>query len=355
MNVIVSNQQQNVLSNIDIDVIKSISGTYSASEIVEMFKNFFFNKMILDVTALKGYDNAATYKTIAGGLDPSKIIVFIPEKSQLCTSRFFSTIVSFGIYNFTTNIDGVKYLIKHTNTIDDVAQFKKATPLPIENNEMKSNFEEVSTSDKIVQSNSFQQAVNQMPTSRIIGIKNVTKSAGSTTFTYMLQKELSTHINDKVVAVEVDKNEFKLFGNSKDLISTPKQSFGQLLNSLVNTNKIVFVDLNDTEGDESRCHDVIYLIEPSIIKLNKLMKLNGGAVLKSLQGKKVVLNKSLLSKQDVMDFERESGLRIFYNMPPLNERKQNDIICDFLSRLGLMNFNNTKSNTSSKVFGLFRK
>ena len=37
MNVIVANEQQNQLSNLDIDIIKSISGTYEAVEIVEMF------------------------------------------------------------------------------------------------------------------------------------------------------------------------------------------------------------------------------------------------------------------------------------------------------------------------------
>ena len=41
MNVIVSNVQQNALANLDIDVIKSISGEYDVSEIVEMFKSFF--------------------------------------------------------------------------------------------------------------------------------------------------------------------------------------------------------------------------------------------------------------------------------------------------------------------------
>ena len=53
MNVIISNKQSEQLSNLDIDIIKSISGLYDAFEIVEMFKNFFFNMMILDVTALK--------------------------------------------------------------------------------------------------------------------------------------------------------------------------------------------------------------------------------------------------------------------------------------------------------------
>ena len=61
MNVIVANEQQEQLSNLDIDIIKNITGVYDVSEIVEMFKNFFYSKMILDVTALKDYSDYFWY------------------------------------------------------------------------------------------------------------------------------------------------------------------------------------------------------------------------------------------------------------------------------------------------------
>ena len=112
MNVVIANSQQNILSNLDIDIIKSITGTYEASEIVEMFKSFFYNKMVLDVTAIKNYEDIRSYQTLAMGLDVEKIIFFLPENSNLCTSNFLSKLISVGIYNFTTNLDGIKYLIK---------------------------------------------------------------------------------------------------------------------------------------------------------------------------------------------------------------------------------------------------
>ena len=59
MNVIVANEQKDILSNLYIDIIKSIYGEYEASEIVGMFKSFFYNRMILDVTAIKNYQNIA--------------------------------------------------------------------------------------------------------------------------------------------------------------------------------------------------------------------------------------------------------------------------------------------------------
>ena len=32
-----------------------------------MFKNFFYSKMVLDVTAIKNYENILNYKTLAEG------------------------------------------------------------------------------------------------------------------------------------------------------------------------------------------------------------------------------------------------------------------------------------------------
>ena len=112
MNVIIANEHQNELANLDIDVIKSISGTYDASEIVEMFKSFFYSKMVLDVTALKEFSDLKVYDLLVRGLDPAKIIFLLPEGSKLCTPNFLSHLIEIGIYNFTTNLNGVRYLLK---------------------------------------------------------------------------------------------------------------------------------------------------------------------------------------------------------------------------------------------------
>ena len=74
MNVIVANKKQSELSNLDIDIIKSLNGEYDPSELIEMFKSFFYSKMILDVTALKNYDSLETYQELVGGLAADKII-----------------------------------------------------------------------------------------------------------------------------------------------------------------------------------------------------------------------------------------------------------------------------------------
>ena len=55
-----------------------------------------------------------------------------------------------------------------------------------------------------------------------------------------------------------------------------------------------------------------------------------------IYGKRIVLNKSLLTDQDVSDFEFESHSKVSYNMPPLNDRADNSqIIKDFINKLDL--------------------
>jgi len=53
VNVIVSNRYAAMLSNLNIDLIKSINGEFEVDNLISQFDNFFFNKMILDITAIK--------------------------------------------------------------------------------------------------------------------------------------------------------------------------------------------------------------------------------------------------------------------------------------------------------------
>ena len=336
MNVIVANEQQNQLSNLDIDIIKSISGIYDAFEIVEMFKNFFYSKMILDVTALKNYRDLKTYEVLVSGLEPDKIIFLLPDGSDLCQPNFLSHIISLKIYNFTTNINGIKYLLKKTNTLKDVEHIVKMASI----NASQETGAMVTT---------ISRNTNVGPT--ILGVKNVTDGAGATTFIYLLKKELSlAYGQNNVIAFEIDKNDFALF-NDKNMISVRQNDVKNIVTKFSNVS-IILVDLN-SYTDDSFCSDVIYLLEPSTIKLNRLIRRNR-TIFSKLMNKKVVLNQSLLLNNDVFDFESEAGIRVFYNMPPLDERKRNSIIHDFLTKLGLFNNRNNNSN-SSKIFGLFRR
>ena len=354
MNVLVLNQQQNQLQSIEIDIIKSVTGQFEASEIIEMFKDFFYNKMILDVTALKGYDQPLTYKKLAEGLNPDKVIFYLPEGSDLCTSGFLSRLIESGIYNFTTNVDGVKYLVKRSNTYKDVESIVKMANSENHNNSpIINNIEQNNNSNGEVKKVEEIQRVPLDLTNKqiILGFQNVTSNAGSTSLIYMLKKELTATYGQKVVALEVDKNDFSYF-NDKQMISTNTNDLNNVVNRLTSMS-IILVDLNNTSAKDV-CTSIIYIIEPSTIKLNNLVKKNK-AILSFLKGKEVILNKSLLTSKEVGEFENESGLKILYNMPPLNDRKRNGAITDFLIKIRLISDNDSNKNSANKIFGLFRK
>ena len=60
-----------------------------------------------------------------------------------------------------------------------------------------------------------------------------------------------------------------------------------------------------------------------------------------MKNKKIVLNKSVLSPKDVSDFEYESGSKVFFNIPYLDEKLDNNPkVNEFLNALGFGRVNN---------------
>ena len=57
MNVVVVNQQENIISSLNIEIIKSMRGVFTTDELIGTFANFFFARMIIDVTALQNFED----------------------------------------------------------------------------------------------------------------------------------------------------------------------------------------------------------------------------------------------------------------------------------------------------------
>ena len=330
MNVIVSNKYQNMLATLDIDVIKSINGEYEIEELANIFTNFYFNKMIIDITAIKGYQNIKTIQKLSVNFDPSKLILLLDDSAMVNSGGYLSGLVSMGIYNFTRNINAVKFLIDNPNSYKDVAQYHNLNGNA--NNEVEYDTFTGTGSGGL----------------RIVGFKNVTAHAGATTLIYMLKRHLEVAYN--VVAIEVDKEDFKYF-NDKSLKSTT--SLDLAFNIANNPEaEVILVDLNDsTQGN--LCNDIIYLIEPGLIKLNKLIRQDRDAFEK-LKDKKIVLNKSVLTNKDINDFEREANSKVFFNLPYLDDKKEHEqTLDDFLVALGFSRLNSSSSG-KAKLFNIFK-
>ena len=313
MNVIIANKYNAMLQNLDIDIIKSLNGEFDAEEIISTFQNFYFQRMILDITAIKNYKDIKNLQKLSIALDMEKVILLLDDSIESSSTEYLSKLISMGIYNFTKNAEGIMYLYNHPNTYRDVAHIHQ---LEVEKND-----------ENVTPSESYTRGRGTM----VVGVKNITKQAGASTLIYMMKKILSKHYS--VEAIEVDKRDFIYF-NDKD---------------------IVLVDINSSKQAESLCNEVLCLVEPSIIKLNKLMMLDRNAFAKiKKEDKKLILNKSLLSSKDILEFEYESKSKVYYNLPPLDDRERNiHALSRFLLKLGFEVDIDEEMSKKNKILGLF--
>lgn len=339
MNVIVSNKYTEQLQGLEIDIIKSEQGILTVEELISKYQNFFYQRMILDITALKDYKDIKVLQKLSISLDMDKLILLLDSADEeTSTTEFLSQLISIGIYNFTKNIEGIMYLYNHPNTYRDVAQYHQIERAEEETVEKKSS--------------SPLQAYDEAKGVRIIGVKNVTKEAGATSLVYMMKKMLEKHY--KVVAIEIDKSDFVYFRDNS-LISATSANVGNII-AKNNDQDIILIDMNNSNAAMASVHDILYLIEPSIIRINRMMMVEPD-ILNTLKGKHIILNKSLLSSKDVLDFEYESRLKVFYNLPPLDDREKDiRILNAMLAKMGFTKQDpsgqDKKKNSILGLFGL---
>ena len=328
MNVIIANKYKEMLMSLDIEVIKSVEGVFDVQEIIDNFSNFYFDRMILDITAIKDYENTDNLQKLSINLDMNKVILLLDDSESSSSRSYLSKLISMGIYNFTRNSEGIKYLLKNPNSYRDVAHIH--------------NVSEESASDSVDSSSG---------TKRIIGVKSLTDGAGATTLIYMMKKQLSS--NYSVCALEVDKRDFNYF-DDKDMFSITSDDLPKELMKKRDYN-IILVDLNNY-SDPDICASVLYLVEPSTVKLNKLLTRNK-KVFEEHRKDKIVLTKSFISSSDMADYEYETKSSVYYNLPPLNERSSyNEEIDGLLAKMGFIRQERGEQQVSNKnkLLGMFK-
>lgn len=326
MNVIISNELNELLSALNIDVMKKVQGVFTVDEIVDKFANFYFNRIIIDITAIKDYKNVKNLQSLSINLDADKIVILLDGSVETSSPEYVSSLISMGLYNFTKNAEGIMYLVNHSNTYKDVASLHQIDRKPEE---------VVSVGVK---------------GARVLGFKNVTDHAGSTSLIYMLKRQLSK--NYRVLAIEINKKDF-MYYNDLNMISTTENDFGKELLKANGNADIILVDINDS-AQENACGEVIYLIEPSTIKINKLISKNR-EMLKRISNKKVILNKCALSSNDISEFEMEAEIKTFYAIPPLNDRLPSKAIDNLLIKMGFLKQRiDPNEGESNKILGIFK-
>ncbi len=327
MNVIIANKYKEMLLSLDIPVIKSLEGVYDVDDIIENFTNFYFDRMILDITAIKDYTNLDNLQKLSINLDMGKVILLLDDSEESSSSAYLSKLISMGIYNFTRNLDGINYLMQNPNSYRDVAH--------IHNMNLEGSYGDDLSGGK----------------TRVIGVKSLTDGAGATTLVYMMKKNLET--NYSVCAMEVDKRDFTYF-DDKEMIHTTSLDLPKEIMKRRDYN-VILLDLNNY-SDPDICNNVLCLVEPSILKLNKMFK-RDRRIFDKHNNDKIILNQSYVSNTELPDFEYEARCKVYANIPSLNDREAYHAEIDnLLAKLGFTKQARTGSSESAKdkLLGIFK-
>ncbi len=301
MNIIIANNLMDQLKTLDIPTEKQLFGTFSIDDIVTTFSNYTFLFLIIDISAIKDITNTEALQRLATNIDSNKLIFVINDVSD---TNVISKMVQFGFYNFATSNAKVIELMNKPNTYKDVAHY----------HELDSK-----TTNQI-----------KVGGTRVIGFKNLTKEAGSTSLIYMSKKYLEKFYN--VLAVEINRDDFTNYAKDNSFLSIKEENFINEINKNSNYD-IIFVDINDSNVG-IYCTDIFYLLEPSIIKIGKLNRTTN--INELFLNKKIILNKSFLTINELATFQTEGHLKVYFNLPPLNDRtdKQNYLKI-FYNKIGL--------------------
>ncbi len=325
MNIIVANKNSSILNSLDIDIIKSLNGEFSIAEIVQLFSNFFFEKIIIDITAIKDIESEGQLSYLTTSIEPNKIIIY----DNIQDEQLIYLLQINGIYNIAHTKDEIIELYNNpktsltgipSNQYNDNAY--NLSSLSKEDDTSKNIHKLYSEDEGIYIKKNNNIKVN--PQKRIIGFKNTTSHAGATSLIYMLVKDLK---DLNILGIELKKHDFTFFNNRK-LISTTAEDLTTII-SRNDDKDYILIDLNNEDVDNI-CDEIIYLVEPSTIMLNKMVTFNNN-ILNELKDKNVVLNKSLLNNFDVRVFNKEAELEVLYNIKPLNDKIDNSsILRDFM-------------------------
>ena len=294
MNIVIENLNSGVIDSISIATIKKLNGTYDVTQLFSEISPLSYEKAIIDITALNNYNDINTLKSLTSFIKPDNLILVI--NSDNVSNEYLNSIIESGIYNIAYTAEHIVELYSNPNNYDDAIIL-------------------VNKSKKVC---------------KIIGFKNVTKHAGATTLIYILKKHLDKM--RKVLAIEINKLDFNFFYN-KEMISIQDNAVDMTLEKYENQD-IILVDLNNSKNMIRYCDEIIYLVEPTMIRINEAMMVNP-TTFNELKNSKVILNKSPLTAEEVKEFSSESHLKAYYVIPMLNERHNSDIIINLIDKLKL--------------------
>ena len=301
MNLVIVNENMRVINNLNIDILKILNGVFDVNMLEKELVNFYFSKVIIDITAIKNYFLESDLFEFLDYFGKDKVILLLNDSEYCDSKEFLTRLINKGYYNFTKNAQGISFLVNKPNTFDDVKKYIREDRFT---SVLNKQVEEVSTTHS-------SKNLNQ----KIIGIKNLSDGAGATTLMQMMVKQLAN--NYSVKGIELNNHDSIYFRNENIDYCTNLLDLQTKLKEYYKID-VVIVDL-DGFNSKDICDEIIYLLEPGTIRLNKFL-MNNKSFAEEYKDKKIVLNRSALKDEEIFNFERETSIRVFYNLGNINDR-----------------------------------
>lgn len=322
MNIVIANENMRVINTLSVDIIKVITGVYDVSTIEKELVNFYYNKVIIDITAIKNYFSNYDLLEFLNYFGKDKVILLLNDSKYCNSKEFLTVLINNGYYNFTSNSQGVSFLVNKSNTYEDVKKYIQTSTFTSELNS------EVVNPGQIINQRSI----------KIIGIQNLSESAGATTLMQQMVKQLS--LSYKVVGIEINNFDSVYYRKNNIIYCNDYLDVETRIKSISDA-EIIIIDLNEFKDKDNICDEILYLLEPGIIRLSKFIKKMNNNI-EALDGLKIILNRSALKEEEVPYFERETGIKVFYNLNNFDDQKDRLLSVDkLLVKLG---FNKIKLN-----------
>ena len=124
MNILITNNNRQYLINFDYNILKEIQGEFDSKEIISMLQQISYNKVILDITAIKNYNNLQNIRELTTNIESDRIIIVLANEPVTISDYYISNLVNMGIYNFTVIPSEVIKLINYPRTYEEARNIK---------------------------------------------------------------------------------------------------------------------------------------------------------------------------------------------------------------------------------------
>jgi len=80
-------------------------GECKVQDIVSKLESSSVEKLLIDITSIKEYEDAGLWITLTQFINPSNVLILLDSSSKVDNSDFLMMLLDVGIYNFSTNIE----------------------------------------------------------------------------------------------------------------------------------------------------------------------------------------------------------------------------------------------------------